>query len=81
MRARNNNHRRGNPPPCLNTITGGIMTPKEKRVILANAIIEDIMSNPLDADNLDIIREALESHLARYRYSDIEGEYQARAIG
>ena len=57
------------------------MTPKEKRVILANAIIEDIMSNPLDADNLDIIREALESHLARYRYSDIEGEYQARAIG
>jgi len=57
------------------------MTPREKREILAHAIIDDIMSNPLDSDNLDIIREALESHLARCGYSEIEGEYKARAIG
>ena len=42
------------------------MTPRQKREMLTNAIIEDIMANPLEGFNLDIIRDALETHLAHY---------------
>lgn len=56
------------------------MTPREKREMLTNAIIDDIMSNPLDSINLDIIRDALETHLAHYAYDEIVKEYKERAI-
>lgn len=55
------------------------MTPREKREIITNAIIDDIMTNPLEGFNLDIIRDALETHFAHYRYSEIEAEYRGRA--
>jgi len=56
------------------------MTPREKREMLTNAIIDDIMSNPLDSTNLDIIRDALETQLAQYAYDEIVKEYKERAI-
>lgn len=56
------------------------MTPREKREMLTNAIIDDIMSNPLDSTNLDIIRDALETQLAHYAYDEIVKEYKERAI-
>ena len=56
------------------------MTPREKREMLTNAIIDDIMSNPLDSINLDIIRDALETQLAHYAYDEIVKEYKERAI-
>ena len=55
------------------------MTPREKREMITNAIIDDIMTNPLEGFNLDIIRDALETHFAHYRYSEIEAEYRGRA--
>jgi hypothetical protein len=56
------------------------MTPREKREMLTNAIIDDIMSNPLESNNLDIIRDALETQLAHYAYDEIVKEYKERAI-
>jgi len=55
------------------------MTPREQRELIVNSIIEDIMTNMNDND-LGIIRDALESHFARYRWADIEQEYKERAI-
>jgi hypothetical protein len=55
------------------------MTPREERELIVNAIIDDIMGDPLNGGNVEIIREALESHFARYRWAEIEQEYKARA--
>lgn len=55
------------------------MTPREKREMITNAIIDDILGDPLNRCNLDIIRDALETHFAHYRYSEIEAEYRGRA--
>ena len=54
------------------------MTPREKREMITNAIIEDIMTT-LSDDDLGIIREALESHFARCAYDEILKEYRERA--
>jgi len=54
------------------------MTGREKREMLTNAIIDDIMENMTDND-LGIIRDALETHFAHYRFTDIENEYRERA--
>ena len=54
------------------------MTGREKREMLTNAIIDDIMQTMADND-LGIIRDALETHFAHYRYEDIENEYKERA--
>ena len=55
------------------------MTPRQKREMIVKAIIEDIMNNPTEGFNLDIIRDALETHFAHYRYQEIEHEYRQRA--
>lgn len=55
------------------------MTPREKREMITNAVIEDIMSNPLESFNLDTIRDALETHFAHYAYDEILKEYRERA--
>ena len=55
------------------------MTPREKREMITSAVIEDIMSNPLEGFNLDIIRDALETHFAHYAYDEILKEYRERA--
>jgi hypothetical protein len=55
------------------------MTPREKREMLTNAIIKDIMLNPLEGFNLDIIRDALETHFAHYSWAEVENEYRQRA--
>lgn len=54
------------------------MTPREKREMITNAIIDDIMSNFSDAD-LGIIRDALETHFAHYAYDEVLKEYRERA--
>lgn len=55
------------------------MTPRQKREMLTNAVIDDIMANPLEGFNLDIIRDALETHFAHYAYDEIVKEYSERA--
>ena len=55
------------------------MTPRQKREMLTNAVIDDIMTNPLEGFNLDIIRDALETHFAHYAYDEIVKEYTERA--
>ena len=55
------------------------MTPRQKREMIVKAIIEDIMNNPTEGFNLDIIRDALETHLAHYAYDEIVKEYTGRA--
>lgn len=54
------------------------MTPREQRELIVGAIIDDIMTN-MEENDLGIIRDALESHFARYRWADIEQEYRERA--
>ena len=54
------------------------MTPREERELIDSAIINDILENMEDND-LGIIRDALESHFARYRWAEIEQEYKERA--
>lgn len=56
------------------------MTPREKREMITNAIIDDIMADPSEGFNLDIIRDALETHFAHYAYDEILKEYKGRAI-
>lgn len=56
------------------------MTPREKREMITNAIIDDIMADPSEGFNLDIIRDALETHFAHYAYDEILREYKGRAI-
>lgn len=53
------------------------MTPREKREMIVQAIIDDILANPPRNDRL--LRDALETHFAHYRYADIEKEYRERA--
>jgi hypothetical protein len=53
------------------------MTPREKREMIANAIIDDIMTN-MEEHDLGIIRDALETHLAHYSWAEIEQEYKGR---
>ena len=55
------------------------MTGREKREMLTNAIIDDIMQTMSD-NELVIIRDAHETHFAHCRYEDIESEYKERAI-
>lgn len=55
------------------------MTPREKREMLTNAVIDDIMENIYEGFNLDIIRDALETHFANYAYDEIVKEYNERA--
>lgn len=55
------------------------MTPREKREMLTNAVIDDIMENIYEGFNLDIIRDALETHFAHYAYDEIVKEYNERA--
>jgi hypothetical protein len=54
------------------------MTPREERELIVSAIINDIMEN-MEENDLGIIRDALESHFARYRWAEIEQEYKERA--
>jgi hypothetical protein len=56
------------------------MTPKEKRDLLTDAIIDDIMDNIFSDANLGLIRDGLFTYLAHWSDAEIEGEYQARAI-
>lgn len=56
------------------------MTPKEKRELLTDAIIDDIMDNIFNDANLGLIRDGLFTYLAHWSDAEIEGEYQARAI-
>ncbi len=56
-----------------------MMTPREKREMITNAIIDDIMTNPLDGFNLDIIRDALATHFAQMAYDEVLKEYKERA--
>lgn len=56
------------------------MTPRQKREMIVKAIIEDIMNNPTEGFNLDIIRDALETHFAHYSWAEVENEYRQRAI-
>ena len=55
------------------------MTPREKREMLEDAIIDDIMENIYQDGNLGLIRDALADHIAQWSYENIEQEYKARA--
>ena len=55
------------------------MTPREKREMLTDAVIDDILSR-LSDDDLGIIRDALADHFAHWRYEEIENEYKERAL-
>lgn len=55
------------------------MTPREKREAITQALIEDIMSDPHEGFNLDIIRDALETHFAHWAYDEVLNEYKQRA--
>lgn len=54
------------------------MTPREKREMITNAIIDDIMETMGDHD-LGLIRDALETHFAHYAYDEVLKEYRGRA--
>lgn len=54
------------------------MTPREKREMITNAIIDDILTNMEDND-LGLIRDALETHFAHYAYDEVLKEYKERA--
>ena len=56
------------------------MTPRQKREMLTNAIIDDIMENIYEDGNLGLIRDGLADHIAQWSYENIEEEYKARAI-
>jgi hypothetical protein len=56
------------------------MTPREKREMLEDAIIDDIMENIYKDGNLGLIRDALADHIAQWSYESIEQEYKERAI-
>jgi hypothetical protein len=56
------------------------MTPTQKRELLTDAIIDDIMDNIFSDANLGLIRDGLFTYLAHWSDAEIEGEYQARAI-
>lgn len=56
------------------------MTPREKREMLTDAVIDDIMENIYEDGNLGIIRDALADHFAHWRYEEIENEYKERAL-
>jgi len=47
---------------------------------IRQAIIDDIMSNPLEGFNLDIIRDALEAYYALASVAELEAEYKERAF-
>lgn len=55
------------------------MTPREKREAITQAVIDDIMADPHEGFNLDIIRDALETHFAHWAYDEVLKEYKARA--
>lgn len=54
------------------------MTPREKREMITNAIIDDIMETMNDND-LGMIRDALQTHFAHYSWAEVEAEYRGRA--
>jgi hypothetical protein len=56
------------------------MTPTQKRELLTDAIIDDIMDNIFNDANLGLIRDGLFTYLAHWSDDEIAGEYQARAI-
>jgi hypothetical protein len=56
------------------------MTPTEKRDLLTDAIIDDIMENMFSDANMGLIRDGLFTYLAHWSDDEIAGEYQARAI-
>jgi hypothetical protein len=53
------------------------MTPREKREMIVQAIIDDILANPPRNDRL--LRDALETHFASYAYDEVLKEYKERA--
>ena len=53
------------------------MTPREKREMIVQAIIDDILANPPRNDKL--LRDALETHFAHYAYDEVLKEYRERA--
>lgn len=56
------------------------MTPREKREILTDAVIDDIMDNIFKDANLGLIRDGLFDHLAQWTDAEIENEYKERAL-
>lgn len=54
------------------------MTPRERREMITEAIIDDITSHLGDKD-LNIILEALRGHFARLAYDEVLKEYKERA--
>lgn len=56
------------------------MTPREQREQITGAIIEDIIENVFEGFNLEIIRDALETHFAHWRADEVEDEYKRRAL-
>ena len=47
---------------------------------MREAIINDIMENPLEGFNLEIIRDALEAYYALASVAELEAEYKGRAF-